>query len=372
MVEFRWLLLAVLLLPFRGNSLGRGDSTGKRMPRIGVVFPLSGSGADKARTETVLEFYKGMVLANEICTALDSGLEFHLFDHQNRIQELQRLDREGCFGGLDMLVGPARQAMLPALDSLAALRNIPLMNVLTHTTAGPFRSALFSQQASVKAIARTAFNVLSPLSGGKKAGIVYGTEKTDSLLADAFRRICQAEGKQVVLFRKVGKNSAANLSKYLTEAGLDSTSCLFVPNNENLVRVQLLSAYGILQAKFPVMIYGKWLESPAAEPDDYASLPFFFAGPDLPDPLLPVKKTWESNFIARWGNPPGWIAWKGFDLAMLLSKKWYASKTGGFTIDDFSSGSGLFGGYRFDKGMPENQAVPVYRIEKTGLLRYQP
>jgi hypothetical protein len=136
--------------------------------------------------------------------------------------------------------------------------------------------------------------------------------------------------------------------------------------------VQLLSAYGILQAKFPVMIYGKWLEASNAELDEYAGLPFFFVSPDLPNPAQARKKLWESNFIARWGNPPGWIAWKGFDLAMGLSAAWYRNNKEEF---DFYSGpvpSPVFGACIFEKGKAENHYVPVYRVEKTGIRQVWP
>ena len=326
----------------------------------------------KARSETALEFYKGMVLANEMCTALDSGLEFHVFDHRNATGEFRRISREGCLEGLDLMVGPMRQSLIPVMDSLAEQQKIPLMNVLSQGNVKGTSDRFFSQQAGIEAIAQNGFAFMRENAAGSKAGIIFGTEKTDSLLAEAYRRICIENGKQVVLFRKVGKNSAANLSRYITESGLDSISQLFVPNNENMVRLQLLSAYGVIQGKFPVLICGKWLEASNAELDEYAAgLPFYFINPDLPWQEADVRKSRESNFIARWGNPPGWPAWKGFDLVMMLSRLWYSGSKEEFRFEgEFPSP--VFGSYQYERGKPENQFTPIYKVEQNGIERVSP
>ena len=360
----------------QGFDSASGDSIkNKRKPLLGLILPLSGGKDAKARTENALEFYKGVILANEICTAQDSGIEVHLFDHKNQISALNEISKSACLEGLDLLVGPMRAALISPLDSIAAIKKIPLVNVLSTQNPAKPSMGYFSQQAGNQAIAENSFAVMSPLAPGLKVGIIYGPEKSDSLVADAYRKICLKNGKQIVLFRKVGKNSAANLPKYLTDAGLDSTSHLFVPNNEPLVRVQLLSAYGVLQGKFPVMISGKWLEAPAAEYDDYAELPFYFAAPDLPMPSVDERKIWESAYIARWGSPPTWISWKGFDLVRMLSLDWYSSDTSKFTFGSAQSKqcrSSVFGKYRYEIGLTENQYVPVYKVERTGLTKVWP
>ena len=360
----------------QGFSAVSGDSTNnKRKPILGLILPLSGGKDAKARTENALEFYKGVILANEICTAQDSGIEVHLFDHKNQVSGLNEISKSACLDGLDLLVGPMRAALISPLDSIAAIKKIPLVNVLSSQNPAKPSLGYFSQQAGNQAIAENSFELISPLAPGLKVGIIYGPEKSDSIVADAYRKICLKNGKQLVLFRKVGKNSAANLTKYLADAGLDSTSHLFVPNNEPLVRVQLLSAYGVLQAKFPVMISGKWLEAPAAEYDEYAGLPFYFADPDLPMPSVDERKIWESAYIARWGSPPTWISWKGFDLVRMLSLDWYSSDTANFSFGSAQSKqcrSSVFGKYRYEVGLTENQYVPVYKVERTGLTQVWP
>lgn len=345
-----------------------GDSVNVRPPRIGILLPLSGNDENKIRTSNVLEFYKGMILANESCLAQDSGLEFHLFDHCNKPSELSRLVKLGCLDNMDLLIGPLKQSLFPAMDSLARALQIPVMNVLSSTNNSRSFSSGFSQQSGTEEIARTCFEMAGSLATGSKAGIIYGPEKRDSLLAHAYRSLCLKGGKRVVLFRKVGKNSAANLGKYLSESGLDSVSHLFVPNNEAMVRVQLLSAYGMLKAKFPVFIAGSWLEAPQVEADDFAGLPFFFASPDLPISVSGKKEEWNSHFISRWGNPPGWVAWKGIDLVRMLSACWYKKGTNSFKLDSGMQPSALFGAYRFTREKPDNQFVPVYRVEKTGIF----
>jgi hypothetical protein len=156
------------------------------------------------------------------------------------------------------------------------------------------------------------------------------------------------------------------------EAGMDSTGHIFVPNNEPLVRVQFLSAYDWIKAKYPVMVYGKWIESSNSDFEEYIRNPVFFANPDFPDQKNPQWKIWESSYIAKWGTPPNWIAWKGFDLIMMLSRKGYSEGYQGMTQKNWSEKSEIFGEYRFSKLYPDNQYLPIYKMEKEGIKQVWP
>jgi len=343
-------------------------------PKIGVVLPfqLKEIGKKQKSCNPSLDFYKGMSFANEVCTALDSGLDIHCFDSEGTEAGMKKLLDNNSFSGLDAVVGPLKMSLLPPLSAFTQKEGIPVFNPLSNQEIVDKEGSVFGLQPGFNTIAKACFTFISKQAQGCKYGIVYGPEKNDSLLAVAYRDYANKMGKDLILFKKVGKNSAANLPKFLMEAGMDSTGHIFVPNNESLVRVQFLSAYDWIKAKYPVMVYGKWIESSNSDFEEYVRNPVYFANPDFPDQTNPQWKIWESSYIAKWGTPPNWIAWKGFDLGMFLSKTGYSQGFQGLSQKNWSEKSEIFGQYRFSRLQADNQYVPIYKMEKEGIKRVWP
>ncbi|HOY94089.1 MAG TPA: ABC transporter substrate-binding protein [Catalimonadaceae bacterium] len=370
--------------PFRSVAIfsqwlaGESTSTIVRntsLPKIGIVLPFQLKESQKSKTSNApMDFYRGMLLANEVCTASDSGLEFHVFDSKGSVQEIESMISKNTFSGLNALVGPLKFSHLKPLKDGANQLKIPLFNPLSNQTISETTASYFGLQPGFSTLAKECFSFISQHSSGSRYAIIYGPEKNDSLLADAYREHLKKMGRQLKLFKKVGKNSAANLTKFLVEAGLDSTDHVFVANNEPLVRVQLLSSYGWMKSKYPILVYGKWLEASNPDFQEFTRNPIYFADPDLPDHAIPHWKEWESSYIAKWGTPPNWVAWKGFDFARTLSRLWYNSDKGfaNSLSGNVKLNSDLFGGYQFNPIQADNQFVPIYKVEKEGLKRVWP
>jgi hypothetical protein len=298
-------------------------------PKVGVVLPFQLKENQRSKTgNPSMDFYRGMLLANEVCTASDSGLEFHVFDSKGSVQEIESMISKNTFSGLDALIGPLKFSHLKPLKDGTNQLKIPLFNPLSNQTLFETTASYFGLQPGFNTIAKVCFSFISQHSAGSRFAIIYGPEKNDSLLADAYKDHLKKMGRQLKLFKKVGKNSAANLTKFLVEAGLDSTDHVFVANNEPLVRIQLLSSYGWMKSKYQILVYGKWLEASNPDFQEFTRNPIYFADPDLPDHAIPHWKEWESSYIAKWGTPPNWVAWKGFDFTRTLSRLWYNSEIG--------------------------------------------
>lgn len=357
---------------------GENTSTTSRnnsLPKIGIVLPFQLKESQKTKTSNApMDFYRGMLLANEVCTASDSGLEFHVFDSKGSVQEIESMISKNTLSGLDALVGPLKFSHLKPLKDGANQLKIPLFNPLSNQTISETTASYFGLQPGFNTVAKECFSFISQHSTGSHYAIIYGPEKNDSLLAEAYKEHLKKMGRQLKLFKKVGKNSAANLTKFLLEAGLDSTDHVFVANNEPLVRVQLLSSYGWMKSKYPILVYGKWLEASNPDFQEFTRNPIYFADPDLPDHAIPHWEEWESSYIAKWGTPPNWIAWKGFDLVKTLSKLWYNSDKGfaNSLTGNIKLSSDLFGSYQFNPLQADNQFVPIYKVEKEGLKRMWP
>lgn len=97
-------------------------------PKIGIVLPFQLKESQKTKTSNApMDFYRGMLLANEVCTASDSGLEFHVFDSKGSVQEIESMISKNTFSGLDALVGPLKFNHLKPLKDGANQLKIPLL-----------------------------------------------------------------------------------------------------------------------------------------------------------------------------------------------------------------------------------------------------
>ena len=362
--------------PDHGYNLWSGKKKGpdinlarKGMPKVGIVLPFGLQEKGGKTNSSTLDFYRGMLLANEVCTALDSGLEFHAFDLSRQDPEARNLISQNALLGLDLMVGPWKTSALPALASWAATEGIPLIQPVSPVGNIGSMKGWFGQQPGFQTMARECFSFISKTATGSKYAIFFGPERNDSLMAEAYREHLSKMGRQLTAFKKVGKNSAANLTKFLLEADLDSTCHVFVPNNEPLVRVQLMSAYGWLKAKYPVLVLGKWLEAGNTDYDEFVRNPVYFVNPDLPDYQNTHWQEWQSSYLAKYGTPPNWVSWKGFDLVLFLSRQWYGQSS---TIFSGNHSSELFGRYHFSSLYPDNQYVPIYKMDKAGIQRIWP
>ena len=334
--------------------------------RIGILLPFDLKLNTSKNSETAsYDFYRGVLLASEVMAASDSSFEVYAFDFQNSSTQFEKLLTGPSLNGLDMIIGPLKLPMLTKMESWANSKKILVINPLSNQSFDSPNSFLHTQQPSFSTISNAVFEFVSKTSIGSKAGIIFGPEKNDSLLADSYKKILKKMGRELVLFKKVGKNSAANLTKFLVESGLDSTSHLFVANNEPLVRAQLPGAYSWTKAKFPVVVFGKWIESSTADYDEYQRLPFYFVGSDLPNYDNPQWHNWKESYILKWGIPPNWIAWKGFDLAISLAKNLYSFNSIEQKTEEhlLPKQSELFGKYQFSGFEMDNKYVPIFKVD---------
>jgi ABC-type branched-subunit amino acid transport system substrate-binding protein len=311
-----------------------------------------------------------MVLANELCSERDSGIVFKLFDHQNQAGKLNELFQKGCMEDLDLMVGPVKSGLVHVMDSFASARSIPVINVLSHSTAGNYSGCMQFQQPGFEAIAQTCISKATDLGANGSAAIIFGGDRKDSLLAEAYRNQMIAQEKTVALFIRADTTNISEIATMLAAAGLNSKSQLFIVHNEVKIRNKLIGAYGKSRIRCPVFIYGNWLERLDVDFDDFCKFPFYFAAADLPVPEEEVD--WTDRFMEKWKSPPGWVAWKGFDLVMMLTDQWYGSRKNAFDFSSVDLVSRVFGRYRYQSGKGENQYVPLYRLQKTGLTLLNP
>ena len=335
--------------------------------RIALVLPLmlpAQLGSAFKPSQTMAEFCTAARLAEADAQAKGVPLKLYFYDSRRAVDSANGIANLPELAGMDLVVGPIYGKETAALAAWAQARQVPMVNPLT--TALHFEATnKFAYQAEPgpREMAAAAL-ALKQVGPGKQVGCIYGTAPKDSALAAAFAEQARQAGHTLALFKKVAKNSAANLPKFLREAGLDSNSVLFVPNTEPLVKAQLLSALEITRCPALTVTYGAWIEESDIPLERFERLRIRFLYPDYPGYGLPEAEALRGRIQEAYGLPATDVGLKAYDLIAVLGQALAqaAPQARSSALRDYSPlPSKLTAGYDFTQSQI-NTRVPIYRL----------
>lgn len=333
---------------------------------VAIFLPMNANPASPGDNRNALaELVAGAQLAAEDLARQGNPVNLHIYDTHKNADSLSRLLTLPELKQCRLIIGPVLQGVAEAAE-YASFNGIAMVAPLTNQIRWQEgNTAAYLAEPSIDGIVKAVF---AQVPGITKAGVIYGTTASDSMLAHAFLKEAEKAGVPAPLFKRVAKNSASNLGKFILESGLDSLSLLFVPDRESLVRVQLAQALEVSQTKARVVTYGELLEDTEVPFATFERLGVRFLYPNH----IPNKPR-EDNSVAerltsRLGLPPTDAAFKGYDLVYTLAPLMRADKPAD-ALRLNSPIKGQFGlGYDFATG-PANAEVPIYRVERGTLVR---
>jgi len=341
--------------------------------RIGLVLPLllpPGLAEDFKPNQAMAEFCAGATLAAADARQAGIPLVLSFYDTHRNADTLSKIIRQRDLETMHAILGPIYSKEVGPLATFAAKKHIPVINPLVYATGTDTTITWFYQTEPSYADVARAMQALRPRGAGRRVCILYGTTLKDSLLAMAFAASTLQQGGVVALQKKVAKNSAANLPKFITEAGLDSTSILFVPNAESLVKAQLLSALEITHCQALTVTYASWVEESDIALDRFERLGIRFIYQESPAFGNVLADRVGQGIQAQCGLPVTEIGLKAYDLVYSLGTVLAQAKpeARGSFLRDYSPIRSLFwAGYDFTLGQA-NARVPIYHIEAGALV----
>jgi len=185
-------------------------------------------------------------------------------------------------------------------------------------------------------------------------------------MAKDYRTAMQSIGAEISLFHKVGKNSAANLPKFLKNSGIDSTGHIFAPNDEDFVKIQLPSALSILKLKTRVLTYGDWLNAPNANLDAYERLGFYLTEPHLLNSDNEQVNTFNNHYAKQTHIWPSIIAAQGYEAMMFFGQR--IGMLNSKHRNDINK-AGILGGCYDFSNRNSNACIPIYQVKNQILER---
>lgn len=338
---------------------------------VGLLLPFMHRNVNpKIASKSVLpaiDFYEGMRLAVEDLASLHQlVVKLHSYDTEKNANTIKDILSLTELTENQLLVGPIYPQGTTEIADFAAKHQIPLVNPLTIQRPYDANNTwAFMTESTAETQAQQVANYAVKNFSGDKVAIIYGVSPKDTMMAFSYKQQMEAQGKNIVLYRQVGKNSAANLIKFLVQAGVDSaTSHIFVPNDESLVKIQFIGALGLLHLKVPVITYDTWLQSTDYTFEEFQRRHVHFIASSYANDDNDEVKRFKRRYLEKVKLVPSIRAFQGYEMMMYFGKM-YALHGKDFIQKMRAAGyqkGFLFSGFDYSKGN-DNQFVPLFKLE---------
>ncbi|SFC80157.1 ABC-type branched-chain amino acid transport system, substrate-binding protein [Flexibacter flexilis DSM 6793] len=351
------------------------ENTNNQTFNIAALLPFAHQNtnykAANRSNQPILDFYIGIKMAiDELASSRNININLMAYDTEKNASKIQSLLALPEVSKADMILGPIYPQGAAEIAAFAQEKQIMLLNPLTSQRQWDSTNqwAYMSEATAETQTKRVAEFSAKNLKGNKVA-IIYGVTSKDTMMANLYKKLMEAEGRNIALYRQVGKNSAANLVKFLFQAGIDSTtSHIFVPNDEPLVKIQLMGAMGLLHLKVPIITYDTWLQSTDFTFEEWQRRNTHFIYPTYIDDDNEEVKRFKKKYIEKIKIMPSIRAFQGYDLMMYFGGlfadygKDFRSK---LRTESYRKGI-LLSGFDY-RGGTDNQFVPIFKIEDLNL-----
>ncbi|MES2387488.1 MAG: ABC transporter substrate-binding protein [Bacteroidota bacterium] len=359
--------LTNLPLQSRINALLAAD---KGIFKVALLLPFNYRSihfrAANRSSQFILDLYSGITMAAAALADSGIGIELYVYDTEKREAKIKQLLNLPEMKEMDLLVGPVYTPGAAEMAAFADSNHIVMVNPLSNKPAWePENQYAYLTEPSVYTISQKVAKFAKNYLDISRTSVIRGNSAKDSILAYEYRQLINNEGGNMALFRRTSKNSAANLVKHITEAGLDSTGHLFVPNDEQLVQVQLVSALELLKLNIPFITYGDWLFSPVHTLKQWEERHAHFIFPDFLDYDNPAVAAFRDRYTKKENLAPSKYAYMGSEMMLFFGRM--LGKAGSRDIKDLLRNTGYHKGQTMlgfnYKNAGDNQIVPIYKID---------
>lgn len=348
-------------------------ATAKQELEVAVLLPIGTRREDVRKAnrgnQAWLDIYLGLQLARKHLADSGLALNFHVYDMKNGFDWAQYLLQMDELADAHMVIGPVVAQGSDRIAAWANKKRVPMLNPITNKAHWPESNAwawITECPAELTGIslAKTALKEL-PCN---KVAVVYGPNEQDTIIARAYAKVMRDSGKKVVLYHKVGKNSAANLPKFLLQSGLDSTGHIFAPNDEEIVKVQLPSTLALIKMKCAVLTYGEWLNGTQFNPEWAERWNVLFGESHLYSAQQPAVKSFQEQYSQEYKVWPSTIAAQAYESLMAYGRV-LKNSPGAWQpklATNLNWRGALGSPFDYSKGT-RNAAVPVWRLRNMQL-----
>ena len=351
-------------------------------PRISLLFPFLAKGLEPTpgtkRNQYVLDLYNGMRLAVDSMNRAGQSVDLRAYDTERNPDKLRQLTTLEELASSDVLVGPLFSDELPMVREFSMRHDVPMIHPVSSNPdylAGNPHGFLF--QPSFATIGKRSAEFAKSLALPGPCYIFYENTPRDSVMAFAFRQRAQEIGLRIGVFKRVTKETSAQIGGIMTtpvrydkfrnpvefKVPKDSIGAVFVASDNELIFTKVISSVDARNDQTVVIGQESWLEKSVVDLVKFEDLGVVLAAPNHHDPWSSAYRIFQRDYLRTFGQPPSAYARIGYEFGMFLIRE-CASSQDGLEASLARSGprSGTVGGGQEYGGPRDNQAVPMVRF----------
>lgn len=355
------------------SQFQRKDNTSKGYFNIGILFPFNLDETTSRRrirdNQFALDMYEGIRLAKSQLQTEGIIVNLFAYDIENEASGMIELMNNTSFGQMDALIGPLYSETNKLAVTYCNQVKIPLINPLATDkellTDKPFAYLI---QPSLATQAQKAAEFVRDEFPTQTALILYGTSKSDSLLASYYARELTVAGVQVLGANRFSAATPEAVAAAIPDAVTKKIGHIFLASNSKNAGPALLSAIERKRISIPIVTKMDAFNFQENSRSQFAGRDLYFIAPDFMDDEKLEVKNFKLNYINKRGTLPSYFAYQGYDMMLFFGRmmgKYRMDIRNGLNLKPSTDGYTLAG---FDyTNANENQRVPIYRLVGTKL-----
>ena len=377
--------------PARFNMLAAQQPVFRDEYRVAMLYPFMVRDLEpnerRKFNQFVLDIYQGIQLA--VDTLEMQGVALKLFSYDTKRNEAVTEDilAQEELRGMDLIIGPFSSRLTEMVNEFSFVHKINVINPLrTDSEVIGNNPYSFLYHPSNETIGRRTADFAAERMEKKPGIIFYGESKSDSALAYAYKQRIEKEGFEIIITKKIRKDSTRQIldlllitDKKITEASTDeakeryqiapdSVGHIFVASGNDLISSKVLSSVETRGDSISVIGSANWLELTAIDYEVYRRL-----GVTLYAPVYRVKDSkdyaaFREAYIKKHKTVPGKYVEVGYDLMMMVGaglNKYGKYFQIGWNEEEMLDGC-LTVGHRY-KNTNDNNIVPILTFEDEGV-----
>jgi hypothetical protein len=343
----------------------------------------------KRSNRFVYDLYEGIELAVQSLEAQGVKINLYAYDTKKEVEATKEILDKEELKTMDLIIGPLFPDPSYHVSDFSYRQKINMINPLSANPEvignNPY-SFLYHPQYTTQAHAAAEY-VTKSISK-KTSMIFYGGSMADSIKAYTYKEVIEKDSFEIVLMKKVPKDTSRLILKILTstfkdveESGAenfsrdeldqlwiakDSIGSIYVASDDRLLASSVVSAVEIRGDSIAVIGSGKWLDYKFIDYSAYERLGITLVAPNHIIKSDTTYRYIHDHFIAKYAIPASKHSCYGYDLMMFVGQSLdnhgtYFQKT--LYESNFVNGT-LIPGYSY-LNANDNQYVPLLQFENS-------
>ncbi|MFL5728330.1 MAG: hypothetical protein ACJ75J_02480 [Cytophagaceae bacterium] len=369
------MLFEYLLQDFRfdrSKFITSRQSVMKPSYNVAVLFPFMIKELDPDNSnrpnQFVLDMYEGIRIAVDSLKKEGIAINLYAYDTEKELTKLKAVLDLPELATMDMIIGPVYPSHNAMVGEFATKNQILVINplssnpkLLENNSCQYLFQASWDEQAAASAeYSKNYFT--KPDSKNNNIIIFFGTESKDSLLAQKYKDLAEANNFTAKVFER-GKPARAQLL-LSDSAKLRPYSHIFIASSDVTFAANVISALEVSQKDIPVIVKSDWLQYRNLSFEQLERRRVYFIHLDYLRYENPAVYNFKRAFFTRQNFYPSPFAYQGYDMMLFFGKA--LGQYGNYFKDSLQKAGfipgKIFPGYDYS-GTTSNKFVPITKFQ---------